>query len=144
MRKILRKTLIIVVLFAPLFVNTDCKKQKKCGCRGDILFQYGRESQIYVDDRSSVIVMQQEGYVGYYYDYYTFCNPDEIMPQLANFKSGDVLMVVGNVYWNCNYVMQESSNPYSSYANSYDIYVTDIYMNMYGEDNSDETLKRAQ
>jgi len=144
MRRLLRKTLLIIALFAPLFVSTDCKKQKKCGCNGDILFEYGRESHVYFEEGNSFITMQAVGNVGYRYARYTFCNPDDVMQELAKHKWGDVLMVVGNVYWDCNHVMQESNNPFSTYANAYEIYVTEIRVNMYGEDDSDETLKRAQ
>ena len=62
---------------------------------------------------------------------------------LENFKYGDELMVSGNVYWDCNYVMQASSNPYSSLYQYYNIYVTDIYMDMYGKDNSNDELKKG-
>ena len=144
MRKLLRKVLLIIVLFTPLFINTDCKKQKRCGCRGDVLFEYGYESLIFFDEESTVITMQREGQVGYYYDYYTFCNPDEVMPELSKFKPGVVLGVTGNVYWDCNYVMRVSSNPYATYGRAYNIYVTGIYMNMYGSDETDEKLKEAK
>jgi hypothetical protein len=146
MKKLLRKALIVFVLFAPLFVNTDCKKQKRCGCppRGDELFLYERENKVYFEDDSPMIMMYENS--GYTYNTYSFCNPDEIRPKLENLKNGDELVVKGNVYWDCNYVMQASNNPYYgyNYGTSYNIYVTDIYKNMYGKDNSDETLKGAK
>ena len=132
MRKILRKTLVIVVLFASLFVNTDCKKQKRCGCRGDVLYSYTNENEVYFNEENTIIIMYVVNLYGYY-DTYTFCNPDEWRSKLEKFKSGTALVVSGNVYWDCNYVMQASSNPYStySYGSSYNIYVTDLYMDMY-------------
>ena len=140
MKRLLRKALVIVILFAPLFINTDCKKQKRCGCRGDVLFPLNNvDSNVFFDSESPIITMQT---IGDYYSYYTFCNPDEIMPKLENFKSGDELVVSGNVYWDCNYVMQASSGSYSAYSyRSYNIYVTDIFMNLYG---TDETLKKVE
>ena len=141
MKKLLRKALVIVILFVPLFINTDCKKQKKCGCRGDVLYPFSAPANVYFDDESSIITMLQ---VGNPYYIYTFCNNDEIRPMLENYKSGDELMVSGNVYWDCNYVMQASSNPYSSYYQYYNIYVTeDIYMDMYGKDDSNAELKKG-
>jgi len=141
MKKLLRKALVIVVLFAPLFVSTDCKKQKKCGCRGDVLNEYYYSSYVIFDDESPTITMQ---IVGNYTDFYTVCNPDEIKPKLANFKSGDVLVVSGNVYWDCNYVWNSSNSGQSSYYRSFNIDVKDIFMNMYGKDDIEETLERAQ
>jgi hypothetical protein len=145
MKRLLKKLLVVIVLFAPLFINTDCKKQKRCGCppRGDELYELTkRPSYVFFDKDNPIITMQT---YDDYYSYYTFCNPDEIMPKLKNFKSGDELNVSGQVFWDCNYVMQANNQSYSTYSyRSYNIYVTDIYMNMYGKDDSDETLKRAQ
>jgi len=142
MKRLLRKLLVIVVLFVPLFTNTDCKKQKKCGCGKDILFELKRPSYVFFNDENLIITMQT---IDDFYSYYTFCNSSEIMPDLKNFKSGDELMVSGNVYWDCNYVMQASSGSYQAYSyRSYVIHVTDIYMDMYGKDETDETLNKAQ
>ena len=146
MKRLLRKILVVVVLFAALFINTDCKKQKRCGCRGDVLYGYQNETEVYFSDETSTIMMYVINSYGSV-DQFTFCNPDEIRPKLEKFKSGvDALVVLGNVYWDCNYVMQASSNPYYGYGYgaAYNIYVTDIYMDMYGKDDNDETIKRAQ
>jgi hypothetical protein len=146
MKKLLRKVLLIVVLFAPLFINTDCKKQKKCGCppKGDILYEYGRENVVYFDNESSTIIMYERNNYGYY-DSYSFCNPDKWRSEVEKFRSGvDVLVVRGSVYWDCQYVMNSSSSSSGSYSAAYQIYVTDIYMDMYGKDENEETLKRAQ
>jgi len=143
MKRLLRKTLVIIVVFAPLFTNTDCKKQKRCGCGKDVLSQLiNSPSNVYFDSENSTIITMQR--LVDPYSFYTFCNPDEIMPKLANFRSGEELMVSGNVYWDCNYVWQASNNPYqSSLYQSYTIHVTDIYMNMYGKDDSNEELKKG-
>ena len=141
MKRLLRKALLIVILFAPLFINTDCKKQKRCGCRGDVLYTYsGKPSYVYLENESFTIWMKT---VDNYYNTYTFCNPDEIMQQLEIFKYGEELSVSGNVYWDCNYVMQASNYTYqSTLYQAYQIYVTDIYKDMYGKSNeiTSETL----
>ena len=148
MKRLLKKVLVIIVLFAPLFINTDCKKQKKCGCNGDILAEYDRESHVFFDaedDESNTIYMQQVGYVGYYYDSYTFCNPDKWKTELKKYKTGEILVVKGHYYWDCNFVMQQSSSyGYGYGGRSYNIYVDSVYVNMYGKNINDETLKRAQ
>ena len=139
MKRLLRKVLVITVLFLPLFISTDCKKQKKCGCQGDVLWEYNSAwtgSYVYFYPESSTIFMEE---VGNPYDRYTFCNPDEVRPKLANFKAGDILVVKGSVFWDCNYVWQSSNNPYQSYMyRAFNIYVTDIYMDMYGKDGNDK------
>ena len=143
MKKILRKTLVIIVLFAPLFTNTDCKKQKRCGCGKDVLYSLtGSPSYVYFDSESPIITMRR---LSDQFSFYTFCNPDEIKPKIANFRSGEELMVSGNVYWDCNYVWQQSQSYgyQSSLYQSYTIHVTDIYMNMYGKDDSTEELKKG-
>ena len=141
MKSLLRKLLVIIVLFAPLFVNTDCKKQKRCGCRGDALYDYESrfEDQVHFSDESSMILMYNLTIYNTY-DSYTFCNPDEIRPKLENYKSGDVLVVKGKIFWDCNYVIQVSNNPYTSYnyGRAYNIYVTDIYMDLYGKDKNEK------
>jgi len=144
MKRLLRKLLVIVVLFAPLFLNTDCKKQKRCGCqhRDELYPLENAISYVFFDDESPIITMQSPKDPYYPYSYFTFCNPDEIRSKLENFKSGEELMVTGSVYWDCQYVMQSSSGSYQAYSyRSYNIYVTDIYKNMYGTGEADETLK---
>jgi hypothetical protein len=146
MRRLLRKVLVVVFLFTPMFVNTDCTKQKRCGCppKGDILYEYGRENVVFFDDESTIILMYEANSYGYY-DTYTFCNPDEWRSEVEKFKSGvDELVVRGSVYWDCQYVINSSSSSSGSYSAAYNIYVTDIYMDMYGKDKTDEMLKRAQ
>ena len=146
MKKILRKVLVVVVLFAVLFINTDCKKQKRCGCRGDILYGFIYENQVIFSEEISTIMMYVQNNYGTY-DQYTFCNPDEWRSELLEkYTPNDALVVSGNIYWDCNYVMQVSNNPYTGhmYGAAYNIYVTDIYMDMYGKGDNDETIKRAQ
>jgi hypothetical protein len=141
MKRLLRKTLLIVVLFAPLFTNTDCKKQKKCGCGKDVLNEFSGPGHVFFTDENPTIAMQP---VGNYIDTYSFCNPDEVRQksEFANIKYGEEVMVFGHVYWDCNFVMQSSNSyQYGSYYRAYNIYVTDIYMDMYGKDNSNTDVK---
>jgi len=146
MKRLLRKVLVIVVLFIPLVINTDCKKQKRCGCvNKDTLFSFeGSICNVYFYDESenSTITLMR---MNDYYSTYTLCNPDEIRPMLENVKYGDEMVVYGDVYWDCNYVMQASSGSYSAYSyQAYSVYVTDIKVDMYGKNKTDETLKRVE
>jgi hypothetical protein len=56
-----------------------------------------------------------------------------MFPKLANAKSGDLLLVTGNIYWNCAYVSQSSSSNYQGLGGSYDIQVTDLTLDLYGK-----------
>jgi hypothetical protein len=53
--------------------------------------------------------------------------------KLADYKSGDILLVSGYVYWECNYVYQSSNYQYQSYYKVYMVEVTDVYKNLYGK-----------
>ena len=135
MARLLRKTLVIIVLLIPLFTNTDCKKQKKCGCDGDVLDTYNNVEAVvrFSEDSESTSIYLE--IAGTYYSMFTVCNPNEIRPYLEKFKSGVILNITGNTFWDCNYVWQ-ASNSYSYTTNPYryyNIHVTDIYMNMYGK-----------
>ena len=142
MKRLLRKTFVGIALFALLLVSTDCKKQKRCGCGKDVLYDYGGASYVYFDSENITTISMMQ--VNNFYDTYSFCNPDEVKSKLVNVKSGEELMVFGYVYWDCNFVMQQSGSYYQpSYYRAYNIYVTDIYVDMYGKDNSNEELKKG-
>ena len=132
MRLLLRKILVILVLMLPLLASTDCKKQKKCGCGKDVLFSLTDEPcYVYFNTEGTLMSLQVMNDV---YSSYTFCNPVEMFPSVKDFKSGDELMVSGNVYWDCNYVWQQSNYNYNtSLYKQYNIQVTKIYLDMYGK-----------
>jgi hypothetical protein len=55
-------------------------------------------------------------------------------PKLKDLKSGDVLLVSGYAYWDCNYVYQQSNYSYqTSYMKIYNIQVSDVYQDLYGK-----------
>jgi hypothetical protein len=53
---------------------------------------------------------------------------------LTDAKSGDVLLVSGHVYWDCNYVMQSSNSSYQNPYKVYNVQVTGLTQNLYGKD----------
>jgi hypothetical protein len=71
--------------------------------------------------------------VGDVYSTYTLCNPSEMLPKLADAKSGDILLVSGHVYWDCNYVYQSSNSSYQSYYKVYNCQATDLTLDLYGK-----------
>ncbi|MDR2886501.1 MAG: hypothetical protein LBV26_00605 [Bacteroidales bacterium] len=132
MKRLLKKMLVAVVISAPLFISTDCKKQKQCGCGKDII-QSPADAVFYVyfkpGDMASIYMTPSSGI-----DIYTLCNPDEILPKLEKFTSGAEFIVSGDAYWDCNYVMQASNYGYNyDYRTYYNIRVTDIELVLYGK-----------
>jgi len=131
--KIVRKIFVILIIIIPVFTNTDCKKQAKCGCDGDVLFTLSKEqAKVYFTEGGATITFQL---LSSPFDSYYFCNPGEMYPKLGDAKSGDVLLISGSAFWECNYV-QQSSNGNSQYSQMYRVYncqVTDVYSDLYGK-----------
>lgn len=130
--RMLRKLLVILVMIVPVFAGTDCKKQPKCGCDGDMLFDLKREqARVYFNPNSNIIYFTPV--VNPYSTYY-ICAPSSILPKLKDSKSGDILLVSGNAYWNCSFLQQSSNYSYSySMYKMYDFQVTDIGADLYGK-----------
>jgi hypothetical protein len=128
---ILRKIAVALIILAPVISYTGCKKQAKCGCGKDVLRSFTNASAyVYWQSSSSISFM----IVGDSYSTYTLCNPGEMYPNLKDAKTGDILLVSGHVYWDCNYVYQSSN---SSYYNPYQVYncqVTSLSLDLYGKD----------
>jgi hypothetical protein len=129
--KVVRKILIALIIVAPVFSYSGCKKQAKCGCDGDALFTMtGAQASVYFNATGTDVFFQT---LSDPYSKYVFCNPGEMFLKLTNYKSGDVLLVSGRTFWDCTYLYQSSS---SSYQNPYKVYVvqgTDVTVNLYGK-----------
>ncbi len=129
---ILRKILVALIMIAPVFTVTDCRKQEKCGCDGDALFTLNNvQANVYFDEDGSNI---QFTTLSNRYDVYYFCNSTEMFPKLADAKTGDVLLISGQAYWDCMF-MQQSSNYsyYNSMSKRYQVVVTDVVLDLYGK-----------
>jgi hypothetical protein len=128
---ILRKILVMLIIAAPAVSYSGCKKQAKCGCGKDVLFTLSNSrANVFFSDQSASITFTT---VGDPYSQYNFCNPSEMRAKLAEYKSGDELLVSGHVYWNCAYLNQSSNSSYGSMYKIYDVQVTDVYMDLYGK-----------
>lgn len=129
--KTIRKILVVLIIIAPAFYYTDCKKQPKCGCGKDILFTLNNASvNVYFNATGTIMSFQT---LGDLYSTYDFCNPSEMFPKLADAKSGDVLLVSGSVYWDCTYVYQSSNSSYVNPYKKYNVQVTDLSLDLYGK-----------
>jgi hypothetical protein len=130
--KVFRKLIVAFIVIAAVFSTADCKKQPKCGCKGDILFS--------MTEQQAIVYFNQDGTTIYFsipgdpYSTYNFCNPEEMFPSMSDSKSGDMLLVTGDAFWNCNYAYQSSnSSYYSNYYKIYDVHVTRVHADLYGK-----------
>ena len=129
--KIIRKLAIALIILAPVISYTGCKKQPKCGCGKDALRTIANvPAYIYWQTSASITFMV----VGDAYSTYYFCNPSEMYPNLKDAKSGDILLVSGHVYWNCQYVYQSSNSSYYNPYQAYDVQVTGLTLDLYGKE----------
>jgi hypothetical protein len=130
-RNIIRKILVVIIFIAPVVSYSGCKKQAKCGCDGDVLYSLTRtQASVYYTEGGGTIYFQtlSDPYSTYY-----FCNPAEMFPKFTDYKSGDVLLVSGRVFWDCNYLYQSSNYSYQSYYKTYQVIVTDVTVDLYGK-----------
>jgi hypothetical protein len=129
-RNTIRKVLVALIILTPVFTYTDCRKQSRCGCGKDVLRTLTNVSAyIYYTDGASI-----DAYlVGNMYAKYSLCNPSAMFPKLADAKSGDILLLSGHVYWDCNYVYQSSNSSYQSMYQGYNIEATDLSLDLYGK-----------
>lgn len=129
--RIVLKVLVVLIMMAPVFSYSGCKKQAKCGCDGDALFTLDRtQARVYYNETGTSITFQT---LGDALSTYNFCNPGDMFPKLANYKSGDVLLVSGTAFWECNYLYQSSNYSYTSYYKVYEVVVTDVTVDLYGK-----------
>jgi hypothetical protein len=128
---VIRKILVVLIFITPLISYSGCKKQAACGCGKDVLYTLNdTPCYVYFSEAGAGITFLT---LGDPYSTYNFCNPTEMFPKLADYKSGDILLVSGFVYWECNYVYQSSNYQYQSYYKVYMCEVTDVYKNLYGK-----------
>ena len=128
---IFRKMLVILIIAAPAVSYSGCKKQAKCGCGKDVILTLTNQlSYVYFNETGTVITFVP---LVDPYSQYNFCNPSEMFPKLAEYKSGDQLLVSGLAYWNCTYLNQVSNSYYGSSGKVYDVQVTDVYLDPYGK-----------
>jgi len=129
MISILRKILVVIIITLPVVIDLGCKKQAKCGCGKDILFDLTDEqAKVYFTETSASFSPVSNPYATYY-----FCNPEEMYSKLSEYKTGDFLLVSGHVYWECNYLYQASNYSYQMYYKVYMIQVTEVITELYGK-----------
>jgi hypothetical protein len=129
--KTIRKSCVALIIFAAVFISTDCKKQIRCGCGKDIYISITSTSAyIYFTADKAVITAS---IVGNPYGVYNFCNPTEMATKLVDAQNGDIMLLTGDVYYDCTSVYQSSSGYNQSLVQYYQIQVTDLELDMYGK-----------
>jgi len=131
-KRTLKKLLIAGVFICAVFISTDCKKQIRCGCGKDVFIELTEAAaNIYFTSDKGVISCTL---VGQPYSTYNFCNPTAMAANLGDAKYGDVMLVTGNVYYDCTSVYQQSNTGYSqSLVQYYQIDVTGLAFDLYGK-----------
>jgi hypothetical protein len=131
---IIRKILVILIIVIPVFAESGCKKQDKCGCDGDAIFTLDSERvNIYFNKDTKTVQPFQT--LDNPYETYYFCNPEAMLPKLSQYTSGDLMQVTGKVFWNCTYVYNSRNyqSQYSMYYKIYDIMVTKVEVIPFGK-----------
>jgi len=131
--KIILKILVVVIILLPLVSYLGCKKQPKCGCEGDVLFTldsalFDYSDFYYIDSTSCTFRTDM-------YTTYLFCNPVEMYPAFEALSGNSQILLSGEVFWECNYVMSSgsSSSYYYNYYKVYQIKVTGMVSGLYGK-----------
>ena len=72
-------------------------------------------------------------YNGIYYDTYIFCNPEEMFPTYTDLAGEKQVLISGDVFWDCTYMMSASNSYYYSYYKVYNIQITKMKSYLYGK-----------
>ena len=129
----LRKLLVILIILTPLFSDLGCKKQPKCGCGKDVVFEISDgQAQVYYDESSKSAYFLSVMSTG---SYYYFCNPGKWIDSLkvyTNNTQGAVLLLTGKCYYDCTYLMNAGN--YGGYLPpTYQVDVTNIKKDNYSK-----------
>ena len=132
---LIRKIVVVAIILLPVFFFQGCKKQVKCGCGKDIIKSLDNELMAYssISYSSNGQTASFSIYNGIYYDTYIFCNPEEMYPSYIKLTGEEQVLISGDVFWDCTYMMN-SSNSYSySYYKIYNIEITGMKSYLYGK-----------
>jgi len=131
MKRILANGAVALLLIAGVILSAGCKKQPKCGCDGDALDTLTL-AHVYIsynaETKSAQFVPLWSNY-----DVYYFCNPSEFMDELVTFEQGAEILVTGEYFYECNYLMNAGNGSSYSMYRVYQIQVTDVAPYDYGK-----------
>ena len=102
-RRILVNGALALLLIAGVISMAGCKKQEKCGCDGDALDSLN-QAHVYISYNAETKSAQFRP-LWSNYDIYYFCNPSVFMEKLKTFEQGAEILVSGEYFYECNYLM---------------------------------------
>ena len=128
--EIIRKVAVMMIILIPLLADQGCKKQPKCGCGKDVIFELD-ENAVYINlnEASNTIIFYPIVSTG---ATYYFCNPGQWMDTLKTMDTEHYLLISGKVYYECNY-LYNSGNYYYQIPPVYQVEVTAISEDNYGK-----------
>ena len=114
----------------PVVGYQSCKKQPKCGCGKDVLFEL-TDAQVIVqfDEATNYAIFYPVSSNG---SRYIFCNPDDWIDSLKKLNTKEYLLVSGKAYYECNYLMN-SGNSYYQQPPVYQVEVGSVKADNYGK-----------
>lgn len=125
-------TLGLVLAVAILVAMTaGCKKQPKCGCDGDALDSLNLEHVFISYDEVNKTARFSRIWDNYSIFY--FCNPSQWISELSKFSQGEEILVSGEYFYECNYLMSSSNSYYYNYMRIYQIKVTAVLAHEWGK-----------
>ncbi|HZM13654.1 MAG TPA: hypothetical protein VFB86_05725 [Bacteroidales bacterium] len=130
-QRILANGALTLLLFAGVISMAGCKKQPKCGCDGDALDTL-KQAHVYISYNAETKSAQFRP-LWSNYDIYYFCNPSAFMEKLKTFEQGAEILVSGEYFYECNYLMNAGNGGSYSMYRIYQIQVTDVAAYDYGK-----------
>ena len=129
-----RRILNLVILFSLsviLLAGFGCKKQPKCGCDGDRLDSLNK-AHVYIQYNAENKTAQFTPLADSYSIFY-FCNPSDFMGELTKYAQGEEILISGDYFYECNYVLNSGNSSYYSPWRIYQIEVTAVEPDIYGK-----------
>jgi hypothetical protein len=130
-QRILANGALTLLLFAGVISMAGCKKQPKCGCDGDALDTL-KQAHVYISYNAETKSAQFRP-LWSNYDIYYFCNPSAFMEKLKTFEQGAEILVSGEYFYECNYLMNAGNGGSYSMYRIYQIQATDVAAYDYGK-----------
>ncbi len=130
-KNIILKILVIIIILLPVASWSGCKKQARCGCGKDVV---NTIDSMLIDH--SAIIYGSEGGSAYFqlgYNTYYFCNPEDMYPKYTGTNAEDQMLISGDLFWECQYLMNSSNSYYYQYYKVYNIEVTMLEPYLYGK-----------
>jgi hypothetical protein len=128
---LIQKILVAIIILLPIVSWSGCKKQAKCGCGKDVVSTI--DSMLL--DHSTIIYGSNGSTASFMlgYNTYYFCNPTEMYSKYTSMGNNDQMLLSGDLFWECSYLMNSSNSSYYQYYKVYNIQVTLMEPYLYGK-----------